>query len=110
MKWPRTAAREPVQSRDYEQRLGSGDKPSCGPRVVLIGSPFETGSKIKQLPSCAGKTTPVGQLAELARHFSIMRAVEAQPATPLCARWRLVPGARSAENGASEERFNRIFR
>jgi len=78
---------------------------------VLIGSPFETGSKIKQLPSCAGKTTPVGQLAELARHFSIMRAAEAQPATPLSARWRLVPGARIAENGhVSEERFNRIIR
>jgi hypothetical protein len=75
---------------DYEQRLDSGGKPSCRPRVVLIGSPFETGSEVKQLPSRAGKTAPSGQLAEFARHFSIMRTVEARPAIPLPTRWQFV--------------------
>jgi hypothetical protein len=78
---------------------------------VLIGSPFETGSEVKQLPSRTGKTAPAGQLAQLARDFSIMRTVEARRATPLSARWRFILAAPIAENGhASEERFNRIFR
>jgi len=63
----------------FRPRRGFGDKPSCRPRVVLTGSPFETGSEVKELPSCAGKAAPVGQLAELAGHFSIM----AQPTTPV---------------------------
>jgi hypothetical protein len=102
---------ELVASGDYEQRLGSGEKPLCRPRGVLIGSPFENWQRGQQLPSREGKTAAMCQLAELARHFSIMRTVEARPAIPLSARWRFILAAPIAENGqASEERFNRIFR
>jgi hypothetical protein len=53
----------------------------------------------------------VGQLAQLARDFSIMCTVEARPDIPLSARWRFILAAPIAENGdASGERFNRIIR